>query len=225
MATDCSRGVATSRISNAILPAILLEEWKAPLHGMRHRHLPPKLKMKVLDQKAPAETGGRRARWLRILIPNHEADYTRIVRERFLLDSEQGGGGDSAHEKPGRWWVGYRRRPGAVWGRRRVSQTAPWVAATFWWAFFCRRGKRDQFFFCSFGCFIDFVWDGAGAGSATPASDAILPAAVPTAFAVAAKTLSWVSGSMGFLRPFGFCSSAIISSSWREHACSHSNPI
>ena len=97
----------------------------------------------------------------------------------------------------------------------RPTQTLLWLAATFWWAFFCRRGKRDLSFFCSFGIFVDFVCGGVGAGSATPASDAILPAAAPMIFAAVAKVLSLASGSTGFLRSLGFFSSAMISSGWR----------
>lgn len=92
-----------------------------------------------------------------------------------------------------------------------VSQ--PWLclAAAFCWAFFCRRGNRDLFFFWSFGTFCDFVCGFGGAGSAAAATGAFLPAG----FALAAESAPLVSASIGFLRSLGFCSSAMIPSKWR----------
>ena len=85
-----------------------------------------------------------------------------------------------------------------------------WAAAAFFCAFFNFRGKWGLFFLTSFAGFIDFL--GAGAGSATPAIAAILPAALPMAFAALVKASSFGSGVLLFLLALGFCSSAMLSS-------------
>ena len=53
---------------------------------------------------------------------------------------------------------------------------------------------------------LDFVCSGAGAGSATCAGAAIMPAAASTALAGAADVLSSAAGSVRLLRSLGFCS-------------------
>ena len=72
-------------------------------------------------------------------------------------------------------------RPISVAMRESVAYSA--FASAFFRAFFWRRGRRDLFFFASFGTFTEGCLG-------TPTAAATLPAAVPIALAAATRVLS-----------------------------------
>ena len=68
--------------------------------------------------------------------------------------------------------------------------------AAFCRAFFCRRGRRDLFFGCSFPIFIDFLAGLVAAG------DAVVPAMAPSGLA---SLLSTTASLDFFLSAFSVC--------------------